>query len=85
MNTNELLSLEYTPLLLDRFLKYVKVWTESDETQADQGIIPSAERERNLADILREELKNLGLQNVQTTSECYTYGFLPATPAFADI
>ncbi|MBO6176794.1 MAG: peptidase T [Treponema sp.] len=84
MNTNELLSLEYTPSLLDRFLRYVKVWTESDETLADQGKIPSAERERDLADILREELKKLGLQNVQTTAECYTYGFLPATPAFAD-
>ncbi|MCR5218903.1 peptidase T [Treponema sp.] len=84
MNTNDLLSLEYTEPLLNRFLKYVKVWTESDEAEADAGKIPSAERERDLADILREELKALGLKDVQTTAECYTYGFLPATSAFAD-
>ena len=84
MNTQEFLNSEYTQSLLERFIRYVKVWTESDEEAADRGIMPSAERERDLAAILCDELSSLGLQNVQTTEHCYTYGFLPATPAFKD-
>lgn len=71
--------------LLDRFIKYVKVWTESDGAKADQGIMPSSERERDLAEILCAELKLLGLQEVQTTEACYTYGFLAATPGFENV
>lgn len=84
MNTNDLLSLEYTQSLLERFIKYVKVWTESDETLADKGIIPSAEREKDLAEVLSDELKKFGLKDVQITGECYTYAYLPATASFAD-
>lgn len=82
MNTQEILSKEYTDRLLDRFINYVKIWTESDEESADRGIMPSAERERTLAQILNQELIKLGLKDVQTTEHCYTYGFLPPTEAF---
>ena len=68
--------------LLERFLKYVRVWTESSSQKADAGIIPSEERERDLAQILAAELKALGLQNVCVTDACYTYGVLPASSGF---
>ncbi|MBQ0052733.1 MAG: peptidase T [Treponema sp.] len=75
--------------LLERFLKYVKVWTTSDSQSADQNIQPSTQRQFDLANILKDELNQLGLQDVQITEKCYVYGFLPAStgmetkPAFA--
>lgn len=68
--------------LLDRFIKYVKIWTESNGEKADAGTIPSEQREFNLAKQLVAELTVMGLQDVQTTENCYTYGFLPASKGF---
>lgn len=68
--------------LLDRFIKYVKTWTESNSEKADSGIIPSEERERDLAKQLAAELTVMGLQDVQITPECYTYAWLPASKGF---
>ncbi len=64
--------------LLKRFLKYVKTYSQSDSAKADEGIIPSTPQQFEMAKILCDELKKLGLENVQTTEHCYTYGFLPA-------
>ncbi|MCR5079771.1 MAG: peptidase T [Treponema sp.] len=64
--------------LLKRFLKYVKTYSQSDSAKADEGIIPSTPQQFEMAKILCGELKKLGLENVQTTEHCYTYGFLPA-------
>lgn len=80
MELDSIFSKSYADSLLDRFLKYVKIYTESVGAQADLGVQPSAPRERDLAMVLAEELKSLGLENVQITDHCYTYGFLPATP-----
>ena len=63
--------------LMDRFVRYVKIWTESNEELAEKGVFPSTERQFDLAKILEGELKELGLQNVQVTKDCYVYGFLP--------
>lgn len=71
--------------LLDRFIKYVKVWTESNSEKADKGIMPSEEREFDLAKQLAAELTVMGLQEVQTTENCYTYAFLPASKGFENI
>lgn len=84
MNTKSFLDSEYTQTLLERFVRYVKVWTESDDEAADRGVMPSAERERDLALILKGELEKLGLKDVQTTQYCYTYGRLPATASFKE-
>ncbi|MBQ7158182.1 MAG: peptidase T [Treponema sp.] len=65
---------------LERFLRYVKIWTTSDGERADQGIQPSTERQWDFARILEAELKGFGLESVQITDYCYVYGFLPATP-----
>ena len=63
--------------LMERFVRYVQIWTESDEERAEQGIFPSTERQFDLARVLEGELKELELQNVQVTKDCYVYGFLP--------
>ena len=38
--------------LLDRFSRYVKIWSESDEKAADAGKIPSTEQQWDFAKIL---------------------------------
>ena len=72
---------EYKNKLLERFLRYVKIWTESDGAAADKGIFPSTQRQFDLARLLEGELKALGLQEVQVTDDCYVYGYLPASKA----
>lgn len=69
---------EYKNQLLERFVRYVKVWTESDGEAADKGIFPSTKRQFDLANILCEELKALGLEQVQVTEDCYVYGYMPS-------
>ena len=57
--------------LLDRFCRYVKIWSESDGKAADEGVFPSTERQWDLAKILVKELRNLGTRNVYLTDFCY--------------
>lgn len=76
---------DFRQTLLERFLKYVRVWTESSSEKADAGIMPSEERERDLAYILADEMKAIGMKNVLITDECYTYGFLPASDGFENV
>ncbi len=68
---------EYKNKLLERFLRYVKIWTESDGEAADNGVFPSTQRQFDLARILESELNAFGLQEVQVTDDCYVYGYLP--------
>ncbi|MBR1402986.1 MAG: peptidase T [Treponema sp.] len=65
--------------LLERFLRYVQMWTTSDSASADSGIQPSTKRQFDLARLLESELNALGLQHVCVTPKCYVYGLLPAT------
>ncbi|TKJ38374.1 peptidase T [candidate division LCP-89 bacterium B3_LCP] len=59
---------------LQRFLRYVKVHTTSDETT---GTHPSTERQFDLARVLEKELQELGLQNIELDEHCYLYATLP--------
>lgn len=79
MNTQHFLTLPFTQKLLDRFLSYVQICTQSDSELADKGIQPSTECQWDLAKLLSSQLKELGLCDVKVTDFCYTYGFLPAS------
>ncbi len=57
--------------LLDRFCRYVKIWSESDGKAADEGVFPSTERQWDIAKVLVKELRNLGTRNVYLTDYCY--------------
>ena len=46
----------------ERFLKYVSVWTTSDE---NSETVPSADRELVLAKLLAEEMKELGIEDAR--------------------
>lgn len=60
-----------------RFLNYVSYWTTSDENGTQN---PTSDREFTLAKVLEQELKDLGLEKVRLSDNCYVYGLLPATP-----
>ena len=61
--------------LIDRFLKYVSFETTSDE---ESGVTPSTPGQMVLAKYLKEELENLGLQEVFLDENGYLYATLPA-------
>lgn len=65
----------------ERFLKYVSYWTTSEE---DKNVIPSTERQFDLARELEKEMKAMGLSQVICDRHCYVYGLLPATEGLED-
>ena len=60
--------------ILEYFLKYVKIDTMSKE---DETTVPSTSKQFNLAKILVEDLKELGLVDIRLTDNCFVYGRLP--------
>jgi tripeptide aminopeptidase len=78
MNTPEIiLKADLRPYVLPRFLRYVRVWTTSD-SHCDET--PSTPQQWDLAKILAEELKTLGIEDVVLTEHCYVIARLPASP-----
>lgn len=70
--------------LLPRFLSYVKVWTTSDQTAADNGVQPSSERQRQFALALEKELNEIGADEVTVTSHAYVCARLLPTAGYED-
>lgn len=65
----------------ERLLKYVKVYTTSDPKSKTH---PTTERQFDLAHILVEEMKEIGIQDVRVDDKCYVYGYIPATEGYED-
>lgn len=65
----------------ERLLKYVTVNTTSSE---ESGQHPSYAGEFDLANILKDELINLGLTDVYLDDKCYLYACLPATKGYEE-
>lgn len=65
----------------ERFLNYVKIHTTSDE---ESGLHPSFKGEFDLANLLRDELEKIGMQDVTVSDKCYVYAKLPATSGHED-
>jgi tripeptide aminopeptidase len=61
--------------VLDRFLRYTKVYTTSDH---DSTTYPSTERQLPFADQLAEELRQMGLADVDRDQYGYVTATLPA-------
>lgn len=62
--------------LTDRFLKYVSIDTQSSEENETQ--CPSTDKQRDLARYLYEELRAIGLTDVEMDEHAYVYATLPA-------
>jgi len=65
----------------ERLLRYVKVYTTSDENSDTH---PTTLRQFDLAKLLVEEMKELGIQDVKLDDNCYVYGYIPATKGYED-
>ena len=61
--------------ILDRFLTYVKIDTESD---TNSQTTPSTEKQWTLAKLLAKELENIGLKDVSIDKNAYVMGTLPS-------
>lgn len=60
----------------ERLLKYTRVYTTSDP---QSGTHPSAAREFDLAHILVEDMKAIGIADARVDENCYVYGTVPAS------
>lgn len=74
---NRLLNSEDIAGLKKRFLSYVQIWTTSDSLRADEGIQPSTEGQRSFAGILEQELRAMGIQDVEITDKSYLIARIP--------
>lgn len=63
-----------TESAMDRFLRYVKIDTQSAE---DQTTVPSTRKQLNLANLLAKELTALGAENVRVSEFGIVYATLP--------
>lgn len=63
----------------ERLLKYVKVYTTSDETS---NTVPSTKRQFDLAHMLVKEMEELGIKGCRVDEKCYVYGYIPATEGY---
>lgn len=61
--------------IVDRFLKYVSFDTQSDPNATTT---PSTEKQFRLAEYLTEELKAIGMSEVEMDEHGYVYATLPA-------
>ena len=66
----------YKKELLERFLRYVKINTCSDE---NSKTVPSTQHQFELAELLKDELLGLGIADAHVDENCYVYGHLEAT------
>jgi len=62
--------------VLDRFLRYVRIDTTSDQ---DSETYPSTARQRDLGELLERELRELGLEDVELTGHGYVFATLPGS------
>ena len=65
----------------ERMLNYVKVWTTSDSSS---DAVPSTSRQFDLAKLLVEEMKELGIEDAHVDDKSYVYGTLAATKGYED-
>lgn len=59
---------------MDRFLRYIKIDTQSAE---DQQTVPSTKKQFDLANLLAKELKELGAQDVRVSEYAIVYASIP--------
>lgn len=63
----------------ERLKRYVEVKTPCDE---NSEAVPTSQCQFDLAKILLEELKELGVENAVLDEKCFVYGILPATEGY---
>ncbi|MBY8980014.1 MAG: peptidase T [Candidatus Lokiarchaeota archaeon] len=67
---------------LNRFLRYVQIWTTSDDHSNSN---PSSQNQFDLGKILASELMELNLENIVHDEYGYVYGDLPASTGLEEV
>ena len=67
------MAINYT--VVERFIKYAKIDTQSDPHSPS---IPSTEKQKDLARVLVQELKEMGVEEVELDEWGYVYATIPA-------
>lgn len=65
----------------ERLLNYVRVYTTSDENSTT---VPTTARQMDLAKLLVEEMKAMGIRDARVGENSYVYGSIPATPGYEE-
>lgn len=65
----------------ERMLKYVKIWTTSDE---NSETVPSTERQKDLGAKLAEEMRAMGIADAGMDELGYVYGTIPAAAGYEE-
>ena len=68
--------------VLERFLRYVKVNTQSSDANCDQ--VPSSACQFDLANLLADELRELGALDVAVSEHAYVTAHIPASAGAED-
>ena len=68
-------SLTFTHTVLERFLRYVRIDTQSDP---ESPTTPSTDKQKDLGRLLAQELRDLGLADAHLDDHGYVYATLPA-------
>ena len=71
-----------TESAVDRFLRYVRIDTQSTE---DGKATPSTEKQWTLARLLAEELRQLGVEDVRVSEFCMVYASIPSNMPNGDV
>ncbi len=66
----------YSHTVLERFMRYVQVDTQSDPTSPSQ---PSTPKQKNLSSVLAGELMEMGIADAELDEHGYVYATIPAT------
>ena len=69
-------SLEFTHDVLQRFLRYVVIDTQSDPASPS---CPSTEKQKDLGRLLAQELRKIGLTDAHLDEHGYVYATIPST------
>ena len=70
------LAAELADDVLERFLRYVQIDTQSDP---DSDSYPSTAKQRDLGEVLARELEEAGLEDVELTEHGYVFATLPGS------
>lgn len=65
----------YTYTVVDRFLRYVQIDTQSDP---QSQTFPSTAKQRNLSQLLKDELCEMGIKDVELDEHGYVYATIPS-------
>ena len=63
-------------LVVDKFLRYISFDTQSEDEQEQQ---PSTQKQFVLANVLADELRQMGAEEVTVDEHCYVFATIPAT------